>query len=132
MNSQCRVCTGKVRGTGEWIEFGVFDPIIHKMEFVQETIRLFTGQHDRYGKKIFDGDIVEYTYEAWGVRTTHHVVRWHDFGWCYLNNGHYAPMKNLDPSRITVIGNIHDNCNFAKGIMKDGNERVSEVSSKNY
>lgn len=92
-------------------------PIVNASQIIisavdPDTVGQYTGLMDRNGKRIFEGDVVEYMGVGWEepvmVRA---VVVWEYGGWtvqesdgCYLD-----PMAESEKTQMTVIGNIHDN-----------------------
>ena len=81
-----------------------------------ETVGQYTGLTDKNGKKIFEGDIVEYPIESGGYKgeNIHEVVFENRHGTAYFG----IKMSNIEtwgfdmevPSKLMkVIGNIHDN-----------------------
>ncbi|EAJ1158708.1 hypothetical protein CKX08_04395 [Campylobacter coli] len=88
-------------------------------------IELFTGFYDKNGKKIFEGDILEYTRwceqymeDAEHSETIYKVVCFDTNGGLYskLLNGefgwffeHFMNDKNNTIEEMSIIGNIHEN-----------------------
>ncbi|EAI2324189.1 hypothetical protein OJ897_001489 [Campylobacter coli] len=88
-------------------------------------IELFTGFYDKNGKKIFEGDILEYTRwceqymeDAEHSETIYKVVCFDTKGGLYskLLNGefgwffeHFMNDKNNTIEEMSIIGNIHEN-----------------------
>ena len=79
-----------------------------------ETVGQFTGLYDKYGKRIFEGDIIN-CYTLSRVRDYENsVVRWNEVLLCFmagrnsLYGGHAADIYE-------VIGNIHDNPELLEG-----------------
>ena len=112
---------GKQIDTGAWVEgafcmkdcdsfFGVLvdRPSIIKYEEPHsgywfrvdpETVGQFTGVTDKNGKRIFEGDILEFR------RGRSHIVKFADGG--FIFEGTAIPVRYAD--KFEVIGNIHDN-----------------------
>lgn len=73
-------------------------------EVVPETIGQYTGLCDKNGKKIFEGDRIE-------IRGYVYCCCW-DAGnleFTLVNEKESIQMGYAAPSRMTVIGNVHDN-----------------------
>ena len=78
-----------------------------------KTVGLFTGKHDRYDTKIFEGDIVqaEMDYGPAGMYKTNARIWWNnDFGWQW---------EYFEMDTIEVIGNMYDNPDIELGIVED-------------
>ena len=89
---------------------------------IPETVGQYTGLTDKNGKKIFEGDIVQYygTYalEVF-IENGHTKIRWFDT----VMNGEYDELFfGFDESlgECEVIGNIHDNPELLEGGVVDG------------
>ena len=65
----------------------------------KSTLGQFTGLTDKNGKKIFEGDILEFR------RGRTHTVKFEDGA--YIFTGTAIPVRYAD--KFEVIGNIHDN-----------------------
>ena len=75
-----------------------------------ETVCQFTGIYDKNGRKIFEGDIVNF-YNGDGEFSPYEV-RWQDSAFLVLMNGKPNLFDVLDDffsRRCEIIGNIYDN-----------------------
>ena len=101
--------------TGNWLFYKVVDP---------STVGQYTGLTDKYGKKIFEGDIVKYK-NTDGIKVNGVALTIIGKVNCNEKNASFAidgkdkigakhydyfPIKNIE-----VIGNIHDNPELMKG-----------------
>ncbi|EAI6741592.1 hypothetical protein CHI63_05760 [Campylobacter jejuni] len=101
-------------------------------EFKEDCeIELFTGFYDKNGKKIFEGDILEYTRwceqymeDAEHSETIYEVVCFDTNGGLYskLLNGEFGLFfeyfmndKNNTIEEMSIIGNIHENKELLEG-----------------
>lgn len=91
-------------------------------EVDEETVGQFIGVYDKNGKEVFEGDVVD----CWsqGEHCTNGIVRWFQNrifidinsqkGQSY-DNWYICPdVHNIDGG-LTVIGNVYDNSELAKG-----------------
>ena len=88
---------------------------------IPETVGQFTGLTDKNGKKIFEGDILQFDYTGknLGVKGLETVifengqfgVKW---GW----HKEFVSLVGFANTTLTVIGNIHDN----PELLKEGAE----------
>jgi uncharacterized phage protein (TIGR01671 family) len=98
---------------------------------IPETVGQFTGLTDKYGKKIFEGDIVHYLYqpgEGYWNSDQNSVIEWDSIGFYMrgiFGTNKYACthgfLSDIPIGRgefFEVIGNIHDNPELLRG----GNE----------
>ena len=100
---------------------------VELVEVDPSTVSQYTGLEDKNGKRIFEGDIVQYEERQMGGGDVLAAfpVTFEEGGFCvhyyFLNNwliGGSAGNTKLE--RIEVIGNIHDNPEFMKGDADNG------------
>lgn len=78
----------------------------------KDTLGQFTGKTDKNGKKIFEGDIVEYQFDEIGKQRA--IVYWNVAYAGFLLN----PLANFQFTKLEdgeVIGNIYDNPELLEG-----------------
>ena len=81
-------------------------------EVVTETVSQFTGLTDKNGKKIFEGDIVEFDGEL--CYAVYYII-FVDGCFRIAQNGKYSYTLHNLYSSLEVIGNIHDHPELLKG-----------------
>ena len=101
----------------DWITLGAsanggWFALHNKYAVKSETIGQFTGLTDNNGKKIFEGDIIEWFAQGESERPDFGYIEYDEqsFAWrvCWQK---YDPdfMEGMQQEYISVIGNIHDN-----------------------
>ena len=77
---------------------------------IPETVGEFTGQYDKRGRKIFEGDIVEID-EIFGIKRKAYEIKY-ILGQFFVGINMPIAYKQFD---CVVIGNTHDNPELLKG-----------------
>ena len=101
----------------DWITLGAsanggWFALHNKYAVKAETVGQFTGLTDNNGKKIFEGDIIEWFAQGESERPDFGYIEYDEqsFAWrvCWQK---YDPdfMEGMQQEYISVIGNIHDN-----------------------
>ena len=111
----------------DWITLGAsanggWFALHNKYAVKAETIGQFTGLTDKNGKKIFEGDIIEWFAQGESERPDFGYIEYDEqsFAWrvCWQK---YDPdfMEGMQQEYISVIGNIHDNPDLLNGGAED-------------
>ena len=111
----------------DWITLGAsanggWFALHNKYAVKAETIGQFTGLTDNNGKKIFEGDIIEWFAQGESERPDFGYIEYDEqsFAWrvCWQK---YDPdfMEGMQQEYISVIGNIHDNPDLLNGGAED-------------
>lgn len=96
---------------------------------IPETVGQYTGLTDKNGKKIFENDIIDASKSWWnaygpaGHSSPIISVEWNDYHCGFDPFADYDCDCGvyIDPDKVEVIGNIHDNPELIKEAKKDGN-----------
>lgn len=115
---------GKCNGTEKWLCGGLLSvpepdrymilpqrsaPLLYRVD--PATVGQFTGLLDKNGKKVFEGDIVESSYDSlYPEDKTIEVIVWYQHGFCIMQPGYFPQPISTELSEFSeVVGNIHDN-----------------------
>lgn len=85
----------------------LIDGVDKFVEVIPETVGQFTGLTDKNGKKIFEGDLLDFDEKEWGGKFTPEAI-FIETLICYGICGSLSDIKEWRK----VIGNIHDNPNL--------------------
>ena len=128
---------GKRFDNGEWVQgyltkmWGAFHIVDEHNENLAysidaETVGQFTGQKDKYQRKIFEGDIITATITSPSGKYTGTWEVAYNPNYCYFylkrqsNNLLFDGNWSYGVIRIEIIGNIHDNPELLGGGANNG------------
>ena len=103
----------------------IYDKSLNGEFLVDEsTICQYTGEKDKNGKKIFEGDILEAHLDDFFPEDVTRVrVAFENMKWCLVQKGMIPdPFETGDGKNWEVIGNVFDNPELI-GDTKDGESR---------
>lgn len=81
-----------------------------------ETVGQYTGMKDKNGKRIFEGDIIDFSDRSYsdGYGVVRYDAEGTEFEFVY--DDHYEGLgRCYYPEDVEVIGNIYDNPNLVRG-----------------
>lgn len=122
---------GNERLNGTWVhgylsdKNHIYDKSLEGELLVDEnTICQYTGENDKNGEKIYEGDILEaHLDDSFPENVTRVRVTWENMKWCMVQKGMIPdPFEAGEGKYWEVIGNIFDNPELI-GETKDGESR---------
>ena len=81
-----------------------------EFDVIPETVGQFTGLHDKTGKEIYEGDLIELPF---GEKVAHEVI--FRRGRFSLKRGDVSHALCIYHNDSYIVGNIHDNPELLKG-----------------
>ena len=138
-NERTRICKSKTNAFCYQKDRSIIQTVAHETETF--TVGQYTGLKDKYGKRIFEGDIVRYTYDSPddpmatenGLKVRTGRIFWSDWRASFavtagrnlsaaLNNDVAVYVRGRQvyeyvrgANTVEVIGNIHDNPELLEG-----------------
>ena len=108
----------------KYILWGMTNNVPDMTEVDPSTICQYTGEKDKNGQKIFDGDILEaHLDDSFPEDVTRVSVTFENMKWCLVEKGMIPdPFETGEGKYWEVIGNIFDNPELI-GETKDGESR---------
>lgn len=103
----------------------IYDKILDgELSVDENTICQYTGEKDKNGQKIYEGDILEaHLDDSFPENVTRVRVTWENMKWCMVQKGMIPdPFETGEGKSWEVIGNIFDNPELI-GETKDGESR---------
>lgn len=111
---------------------------VEKIDIDYKTIGQYTGLKDKYGNKVFEGDILRYLRTNMYAPTTSfhnkdllslHIICWNNEKYAFYERHYTLPEKKCigggslhfnderaDENTIEIIGNIYDNPELLEGL----------------
>ncbi len=83
---------------------------VNEFSVIPETVGQYTGLADKNGKKIFEGDILEFTNND--GEKTHYEIFWNEAKSAWYIREHHGFEDDCiewNPKQFKIIGNIYDN-----------------------
>lgn len=110
-------------GDGDFAIIYQQEPTVEKYPVYADTVGQYTGMKDKNGKRIFEGDIIDFSDRSYsdGYGVVRYDAEGTEFEFVY--DDHYEGLgRCYYPEDVEVIGNIYDNPELLGDEGNDSND----------